>query len=52
MSNTPGLFPITPDIEAVRHSDEDGEDMTRPAADDEAGTDGEDAVEVERRPDR
>ncbi|GGE20015.1 hypothetical protein GCM10011390_44100 [Aureimonas endophytica] len=24
MSNTPGISPITPDIEEIRHADEDG----------------------------
>lgn len=50
MSNTPGISPLTPDIEDVRHSDEDGfEDLDQPA-DEEDET--EEDAEVERRPDR
>lgn len=54
MSNTPGISPITPDIEDVRHSDEDGffGDEAENGSDEGAGEDKAPGNDEERVPER
>ncbi|WP_156420768.1 hypothetical protein [Aureimonas sp. AU22] len=55
MSNTPGISPITPDIEDVRHSDEDGffgDEAENGSGDEGAGEDKAPRDDEERAPER
>lgn len=50
MSNTPGINPLTPDLEEIRHSDDPAfEDSQDPAPQDEAETEEEAAARIQRQ---
>lgn len=50
MSNTPGINPLTPDLEEIRHSDDPAfDDSQDPPPEDDAETDEEAAARIQRQ---